>query len=60
VAHIVAHAALELSDALPFSVNLGLFKIYFTPEFNKVAIFYNIVILAILVYFAYVRKPKGP
>lgn len=57
-AHIIAHIALELSDALPFTIDLGLFKINFTENFNGWAIFYNVLILAILVYFAYFRKSR--
>lgn len=56
VAHIIAHIALEFSDALPFMINLGLFKINFTENFNNWAIFYNVLILAVLVYFAYFEK----
>ena len=56
-AHILAHSALEFSDALPFQIDLGILTIHFTEGFNQWAIFYNVVILAALIYFAY-RKPK--
>lgn len=57
-AHILAHIALAFSDALPFTVDLGLISINFTENFNKWAIFYNMLILAVLVYFAYFGKNR--
>jgi hypothetical protein len=59
-AHLLVHFLLEFSDALPFSINLGIITINLSEEFNQIAVFYNVVILAVLLYFAYWHKTKNP
>lgn len=56
--HVLSHLSLEFSNAMPFTVDLGIIQIPFTEDFNKVAILYNLLVLAVLLYFTYFKKQK--
>lgn len=58
-AHWLGHLLLHFfPENLPQVFDLGFFQFTLTTSWNFVAIFYNAVILLVLIYFAYLKKKR--
>ncbi len=58
LAHIWAHIAVQQGANFPVTNDLYFFKITLTSNINIAAIWINALIFLVLLYFAYLRKPK--